>query len=82
MRKWLALWFASLVGVAALTSAIIYGLSRLQSRDFYVLSGADVGYRVEGTDANGKPIGRWMVRIKGDWIEPSNAGTEKRLASF
>lgn len=35
-----------------------------------VLSGSDIGFRVEGTDARtGKPTGTWMVRLKGQWVE-------------
>jgi hypothetical protein len=35
-----------------------------------ILSGSNVGFRVEGTDPRtGKPTGTWMVRIDGNWLE-------------
>lgn len=35
-----------------------------------VLSGSDVGFRVEGTDPRtGQPTGTWVVRQNGRWVE-------------
>ena len=34
-----------------------------------VLSGSDVGFRVEGY-SNGTPVGRVVVKIDGKWVEP------------
>ena len=33
-----------------------------------VLSGADVGFRLEG-ERNGKPQGKLVVRVDGKWVE-------------
>ena len=33
-----------------------------------VLSGTDVGFRLEGTDRSGSPRGTWVVRVNGQWV--------------
>jgi hypothetical protein len=33
-----------------------------------MLSGNDIGFRMEGTDINGKATGTLMVRYNGDWV--------------
>jgi hypothetical protein len=65
MKRLLLLWLASLVLVSMTTFAIA------QTRPLppRVLSGNDIGFRVEGVDPKGKPIGTLMVRFNGDWIE-------------
>ena len=35
-----------------------------------ILSGNDIGFRVDRNSPNG-PIGRLVVRINGEWIEPA-----------
>jgi hypothetical protein len=69
MRTWIALWLASLVAVAALTSAMLFAQERFREREYRILSGTDVGFRIEGTDPAGKPIGSWMLRVDGEWVE-------------
>ena len=40
-----------------------------------VLSGADIGFRVEGT-INGVPAGRLVVRTRnGEWVEPRSVSS-------
>jgi hypothetical protein len=34
-----------------------------------VISGSDLGFRVERQGADGTPIGRLVVRINGQWVE-------------
>lgn len=34
-----------------------------------IVSGDDVGFRVEGVDGNGRPVGQWVVRVNGKWLE-------------
>ncbi|MCC7126818.1 MAG: hypothetical protein IT178_18355 [Acidobacteria bacterium] len=35
-----------------------------------VLSGPDVGFRIEGVDPRtGNPTGIWVVRVNGEWVE-------------
>ncbi len=74
MRKWVVLWFASLVSVAALTAGLL-AQSRLPEREYRIVSGNDVGFRTEGTDRSGKPIGTFMVRTDGRWVEVSGLPT-------
>lgn len=39
-----------------------------------VLTGNDIGFRVEGTDFRGRPVGTWVVRMDGNWVEVGAAG--------
>ena len=56
------LWVASLVGVGA--------WAQLPSpSEHKVISGDDLGFRVERVDRAGTPIGRLVVRIDGHWVE-------------
>ena len=34
-----------------------------------VLSGGDIGFRVEAIDKDGKPVGTWVVKVNGEWVE-------------
>jgi hypothetical protein len=69
MRKWIALWLASVFVVAGLTSAVLFAQSRRLLPDEYrLLSGSDVGFRIEGTDPAGRPIGTWMLRVDAEWV--------------
>ena len=39
-----------------------------------LVSGSNVGFRVEGTDPRtGRPVGSWMLRIDGRWVEVGSA---------
>ena len=82
MQKWIGLWFASLIAVAVLASVAMRAQTRLLERDYRIISGADVGFRIEGTDITGKPKGRWMVRIDGQWEEPSGDPISRRLNNY
>jgi hypothetical protein len=47
--------------------------------DPYVLSGADIGFRVEATTPGGV-IGTWMVRLRsGEWVAAHSAPTRGRV---
>jgi hypothetical protein len=35
-----------------------------------ILSGPDVGFRLDGPVIDGRPTGRFVVRIDGRWVEP------------
>ena len=47
-----------------------------------VLSGPNVGFRVEATKGN-TPVGRLVVRVNGQWVEPdwTSSGTTRQLTS-
>ena len=73
------LWAASLFGVAALVSAqqpwVMVPLAQP-----IVLSGSDVGFRLEGHIGN-RPAGVLVIRVNGDWVVPAMPEGPKRLAS-
>jgi hypothetical protein len=64
MRKWVLLWVVSLVIVAATTSVLM----RAQPREQTIISGNDVGFRIEGMTPAGDPLGTWMIRVNGKWV--------------
>ncbi len=71
MPKRVALWVACLVAAVVLAAAAMGAQPvQLPPNQYHMLSGSDVGFRVEGTDASGKPVGTWMVKVDGKWIEP------------
>ena len=43
-----------------------------------VLSGSDIGFRVEGR-RNGKVIGRLVVRLDGDWVDAESSFASRPL---
>jgi hypothetical protein len=45
-----------------------------------IFSGADVGFRVERWEGD-TPVGRWVVRNGGKWIEPKTTMGTRRLTS-
>jgi hypothetical protein len=63
VRK-LVFWLVCLVAIAA-----GYGFAQGRQAEPRILSGGDVGFRVEGTDFNGRPTGTWVVRWNGQWVE-------------
>jgi hypothetical protein len=45
-----------------------------------VISGADVGFRVDRWEGD-MPVGRWVVRSDGKWVEPRTTMGPRRLTS-
>jgi hypothetical protein len=71
MRKFVLFWLASLALVWALTAASTRAqTSQLQGR---ILSGPDIGFRVEGVDRSGAPVGTVVIRVNDQWIEVGGA---------
>ena len=64
-------WVLSLVTVAAVVSAQAPSLTPL--REPKVLSGADLGFRVEGMIGQ-VPAGTLVVRVDGQWVEATSVG--------
>ena len=60
------LWVASLVAVATIARAQVYGINPLPEPR--VVFGPDFGFRIEG-EQNGVPVGPLVVRINGKWVE-------------
>jgi hypothetical protein len=65
MRKLFMFWLASLIVVAGLASA----LTAQVTRSTRIISGSDLGFRVEGTDRSGRPFGTLVVQVNGQWID-------------
>jgi hypothetical protein len=66
MKRLAVLWIVSVVLVAMATLAFAQGRRLPQPQ---MLSGNDIGFRIEGYDISGKPTGAWMVRLNGEWVE-------------
>jgi len=75
MRRVISLWVLSLAVAAGLASAVTAQVTR--GTLGRVISGNDIGFRVEGTNPAGKPMGTWVIRVNGDWVE---AATSMRAA--
>ncbi len=63
MSRIAVLWALSLLVVGGLASALT-----AQSQPT-ILSGSDVGFRVERVGTSGEPVGTLMVRVNGKWVE-------------
>ncbi len=62
-------WALSLVAVAVAASALTFAQARGSVENAPILSGSDIGFRVEGKKPSGAPIGTFMVRVDGRWVE-------------
>ena len=72
MARIMSFWALSLVVVGTLASAVTAQVVRSTPR---VVSGADVGFRIEGMDrSSGKPVGTLVIRVDGQWVEPGSVG--------
>ena len=66
-----ALWLSSLLAVGTLASGQ-YPFGFDAFADPYVLSGDDIGFRVEGVVGD-SPAGRLVIRgVDGEWVEPKS----------
>jgi hypothetical protein len=64
------MWLASLFAVATLARGQAHQLNPLPKP--IVVSGSDIGYRVEGL-LRGAPAGTLVIRWNGKWVEPQVA---------
>lgn len=93
MKKWLIIWVVS-IALAAGASAAITVQVRDRVVQARILSGSDVGFRVEGqreelrTDTltgRSSPVdvltGRLMLRVNGQWVEAELSGGRVRPAT-
>jgi hypothetical protein len=74
MQRLGLLWLASLAIVAVLAPS--FTRAQTPRPDAPILSGNDIGFRLEGTDRSGRPTGSLMVRVNGKWFE---AGSTLRV---
>jgi hypothetical protein len=70
------LWALSLIIVAAFAHAQTVQRPATPT----VLSGSDVGFRVQGREGN-HVLGTFVVRINGEWIEAEPPGNVRKLTS-
>ena len=78
MRRVMSSWVVWL-GLAAVTvsglTVLAQGQRRPGTEPARIVSGNDLGFRIEGTDPRtGNPTGTWMVRVAGEWMEIGHAG--------
>ena len=69
MSRLVTLWLFSLAVAAVLASAVTAQVVRPAQQT--VISGTDLGFRVEGTDSKGRPVGTLVVRMNGEWVATS-----------
>ena len=72
---------AMLIAIVAFASGLLFAQAQVLGGDNRVLSGNDVGFRVEAIDASGVPMGRWVVKINGRWVETQPAPTVRRATN-
>lgn len=69
------LWLGSLIGVATVTAQV--GTQQVPPK---ILSGPDVGFRVESIDPkNGSVLGRIVVNVNGKWVDAYAGGGAPKL---
>ena len=80
MKRSVVLWL-SLLALVASTSAWVGAQSMIVKPvdQPTVLSGADVGFRVEGWHGT-TAVGKFVVRVNGQWVEAAMSGGTTRLA--
>jgi hypothetical protein len=86
MRTWISAGVVS----AALFGASIWARAQVQvpngprvpgqTPSTTIISGGDIGFRVDGVEADG-PVGRWVIKVDGKWVEPKVSGGVRRLAT-
>jgi len=52
-----------------------------QPNSLNIVSGNDVGFRVDSWEGD-TPIGRWVIRRDGKWVEPRTSVGTRRLSSY
>ena len=68
---------ASLLGSGTASAATT---AASQSNEPRVLSGSDLGFRVDGAARDGAPIGAIVVRIDGKWVSPQFQSGLRRIS--
>jgi hypothetical protein len=77
MTRLVLFWLGSLVAVAV--AATTFTLAQVRLDVPRVVSGADVGFRVEGTDPSGNATGMFVIRLNGEWVPVSSMPTVRPL---
>lgn len=61
----IGLWVLSLVLAACAAAMVTAQVTRTPPR---VITGGDLGFRVDGMDMKGNPVGTIVIRMNGEWI--------------
>jgi hypothetical protein len=77
MARLVLFWLGSLMAVAVVTTTLT--LAQVRREVPRVVSGADLGFRVEGTDSSGNASGVFVVRLNGQWVPVSSMPTVRPL---
>ena len=77
MTRLVLFWLGSLVAVAVATTT--FTLAQVRRDVPRVVSGPDVGFRVEGTDPSGNATGMFVIRLNGEWVPVSSMPTVRPL---
>ena len=77
MARLVLFWLGSLMAVAVVTTTLT--VAQVRREVPRVVSGADIGFRVEGTDASGNASGVFVVRLNGEWVPVSSMPTVRPL---
>ena len=51
-----------------------------QAASTAIISGGDVGFRIDSAEGD-IPVGRWVVKVDGKWVEPKVSGGVRRLTT-
>lgn len=76
MKKRVLCLLALLAAGAAAASLTLAQTAQPQPR---IVSGDDIGFRVDSTDRTGRPVGTLMVRVNGEWVEAGWSGGVRLL---
>lgn len=76
MQRWIVPWLASLAVAAGLTSALMRAQGpqvappggQDRATEVQVVSGSDLGFRVDSINQSGEPVGTVVIRVKGQWF--------------
>jgi hypothetical protein len=90
MRKWIGV---GIISAASLIGGGLWAHAQVQVPNTprpapgeirqppQILSGAEMGFRVDGWEGD-TPIGRWVVRTDGKWVEPKVTGGVRKLNAY
>ena len=70
---------ASLLGASG-TAVASETTAHGQSNEPRVLSGSDLGFRIDGIAKDGAPIGVLVVRVDGKWVSPQFQSGVRRVS--
>ena len=76
MKRLFLAWLASVVVVALMTAAFTLAQARQNGA---VVSGNDLGFRLDGTDRSGNPTGTLVIRVDDEWIEARFSMTRRLI---